>query len=187
MKEPMNIFAAALLLTASLVPGLSQNSSHSESRHFAFPCRLVADRAEAYLSDHGVSTFEKDPGPGNISIIGRQKLWTDGHASEITDFKVYWRFADRKTGEKLPFGMWHLRLSHYWPGGEMTLTSEQGGCELNMTIRFGTNGANMVAILPLDSAWDYESNGRLEREYFDGISTALKADKPFSNAGAPHP
>ena len=186
MKEPMNIFAAALL-TASLVPGLSQNSSHSESRHFAFPCRLVADRAEAYLSDHGVSTFEKDRGPGNISIIGKLKLWTDGHASEITDFKVYWRFADRKTGEKLPFGMWHLRLSHYWPGGEMTLTPEHGGCELNMTLRFVTNGANMIAILPLDSAWDYESNGRLEREYLDGISTALKADKPFSMAGAPHP
>jgi hypothetical protein len=119
------VFAGTLLLAASLMPGLSQNSSHSESRHFACPCRLVADRAEAYLSDHGVLTLEKDRGPSKISIIGRQsepispgsrrlKLWTDGHANEITDFGVYWKFADRKTGEKLSFGMWHLRLTHYW-------------------------------------------------------------------------
>jgi hypothetical protein len=178
------LFAGTLLLTASLVPALSQNSSHSESRGFAFPCRLVADRAEAYLSDHGVFTFEKDNGFRNISIDGlasehvspgsrKLKLWTDGQASEITDFRVYWKFADRNTGDKLPFGIWRLRLSHYRPGGEITLTPDRGACELNMAITFKTDGANMIAILPVDSDWDYESNGRLEREYLDGISAAL--------------
>ena len=171
------------------MPGLSQNSSHSESRHFAFPCRLVADRTKAYLSEHGLLTFQKDNDFRNISIAGRSSVprWTDGQATEITDLKVYWKLADRKTADKLPFGMWHLRLSHYWPGGAIALTPDQGACELKMTIRFVTNGANMIAVLPLDSDWDYASNGLLEREYLDGIATALQEGKPLSKPGGPHP
>ncbi len=40
--------------------------------------------------------------------------WTDAQGNKITDFKVYWTYANRKDAEKIPFGVWHLRLGRYW-------------------------------------------------------------------------
>jgi hypothetical protein len=37
----------------------------------------------------------------------------------------------------------------------------------------------------MDSFWSNKSNGRLEREYFDGISKALTNDKPLRASAKP--
>lgn len=41
--------------------------------------------------------------------------WSDAQGNGITDFKVYWTYANRKTGDKLPVGAWRLRMEHYGP------------------------------------------------------------------------
>jgi hypothetical protein len=166
----------------------SAANSPSESRHFSFECREAAERAEAYLSEHGIATSEKT-GSEDISITGRDlepitagslargpkpKPWTDAQGNEINDFKVYWTYADRKTGKNLPFGIWRIRMEHYVPWGEIRLASEGEGCNVGIQLRFLTSGAKVIAILPVDSAWDYQSNGRLERGYLDAISAALE-------------
>jgi len=106
------------------------------------------------------------------------KPWTDAQGNEITDFKVYWDYADRGTGEKLPLGIWRLRLAHYQPGGEIKLASVAEGCKVDFRLAFSAWGVNVIAILPLDSSWSYGSNGRLDREYLDGISAAQARRKP---------
>lgn len=185
-------------MLASALPIRAQNFTHSESRSFLFGCREAAERAEGYFSEHGIYTFEKDSFH-SILILGREsvgrlsngrqgvKPWTDGNGREITDFRVYRDFADRKTGEKLPLGLWHLRLSHYKPLGEISLAPSEGGCGMNISIRFETNGAMIIAILPVDSAWGYSSNGLLEREYLDGISDVLQKERPAPRAAQVHP
>jgi hypothetical protein len=180
-----------ILLGVAVVPGLTQNSPHFESLYLAFECRVVAETANTYLSQHGIFTTEKT-GFQEISVIGREseptmagslargrKLepWTDVQGTEITDLKVYWTYADRATGEKLPFGIWRLRTAHYQPQGDIKLTSDAGGCKVDFRLTFSTWGANVIAILPLDSSWGYGSNGRLEREYLGGISAALEKRK----------
>lgn len=103
--------------------------------------------------------------------------WTDAHRREINDFKVYWNYSDRSTGGGLPFGVWRLRLSHYVPWGEVKLAPSDEGCDATMQLYFQAWGANMVAILGVDAEWSYKSNGRMEREYLDGISLALEQGK----------
>ena len=183
--------SATILLAATVVAGLAQDSVHSESLHLAFECRAVAESAETYLSEHGVFTTEKTRFQ-DISIVGREfepitagslahrrkrKPWTDAHGSEVTDLKVYWTYANRATGEKLPFGIWRLRTAHCQPEGDIKLTSDGGGCKVDFQLTFDTWGANVIGILPLDSQWSYYSNGRLEREYLDGISATLEQQK----------
>ena len=196
------VFSATVLLVASVVAGFGQSSPHSESQHLAFSCRDVAEIAEAYLSQHGVSTNETTRSQ-DISIVGQElkpvtagsirkpangrklKPWTDAQGNEITDYKVYWTYADRGTGERLPFGSWRARSAHYQPQGEITLTSDDGGCKIDFRLTFGTWGVNVIAILPVDSSWVYGSNGRLERGYLDGISAAAAQAPPKPLAKPP--
>ncbi len=122
----------------------------------------------------GLDNEPLEPG----KVVRKRKKWRDAKGNEITDLKVYWTYADRKTGEKLPFGIWRIRLEHYDPWGEIRLSpAEEGGCSVAFGLRFETWGANVIGILPLDSAWVYGSNGLMEREYLDGISEALTAAK----------
>jgi hypothetical protein len=106
-----------LLLAVSAWPCLSQNSGHSEPVRLAFECRDVAETAPAYLKQHGVVALRSSRFEG-FSIHGAIKPWTDAQGNQINDFKVYWTYANRKDGGKLPFGVWHLRLQRYTPLGE---------------------------------------------------------------------
>ena len=127
-----------------------QTSSHPEERQLASDRRDVAERVEEYLSKRGIFTEEK-AGSQSIAVVGReselipggggrQKLrpWTDAKGNEITDFAVYWTYADREAGEKLPWGLWRIRLAHYQPRGEIRLTSVQGGCDVDFHLRGAT-------------------------------------------------
>jgi len=185
---------ATLLLAVSEEICVSQTSGHSELKHFAFECRDVAERAEAYLSEHGIATYEKTSFQ-NISIIGREsgpitagsldrrggrklRPWTNVQGNDVTDSAVHWAYADRETGDKLPLGMWRIRLAHYQPWGEIKLAPEEVGCKVDFKLSFESWSANVIAILPLDDiSWAYASNGRMEREYPDGISAALEQRK----------
>jgi hypothetical protein len=181
---------AALLMAAAAALGFPQSSPRSEVQHVAFECRDVAETASGYLSTHGILTLEEDRfqvlsvigrrgqplAVGGSHELGARKLmpWTDIHGNEISDFKIYWHYADRGTAEKLPLGVWRLRLSHYRPQGEMKLAPAKGECDVNFRLGFLTDGANMITILGVDAQWGFDSNGRMEREYLDGISAALK-------------
>ena len=191
------VFSAAVLLAATVVASFAQSSPHSESLHLAFACRDLAEIAEAYLSDHGILTDEKTSFQ-DISIVGRElkpvtagslreltngrklKQWTDAQGNEITDSKVSSTYADKGTGEKLPFGVRRVRSAPYHPQGEIKLTSDDGGCKVDFRLAFSTWGANVIGILPVDSSWAYDSNGRLEREYLDGIAAAQAHPKPLA-------
>jgi hypothetical protein len=111
--------------------------------------------------------------------VGRDaaRPWTDADGKLISDFQVYWSYAQRKGADRPPFGVWRLRLAHYRPDGKIESASEEGGCVVEFRLRFETSGANMVTILGVDSIWGYASNGRLEREYLDGISAELSRRK----------
>jgi hypothetical protein len=193
-----NIFIT-LLVAAPALPISAQNSLHSESRHFPFECLEVAERAEAYLSERGISTFEKNSFH-SISIVGREheplsagslskgrklKPWMDAQGGEITDFKVYWDYVNRETGDKLPLGIWRIRSAHYQPQGEIELKTDNGGCSMVFRLIFKTWGANVIAILPVDSSWGYGSNGQMERGYMDGIQAALEKRKPAASQSHP--
>jgi len=78
----------------------------------------------------------------------------------------------------LPFGVWRIRSAHYRPQGTIRLTSDETGCTLDFQLTFFTSGANVAAILVGDSSWEYGSNGRLEREYLEGIAAAHAQRKP---------
>jgi hypothetical protein len=177
-----------LLLIALVVPSASQTSSHLETEHFEFDCHEVAPVTSEYLSRHGI--FVHGEGSHDLRILGfdyeplaprksvrDRKKWTDARGHEITDFKVYWTYADRKTGDKSVPGIWRLRLAHYQPRGEIKLLSAGGRCSVEFDLFFETSGANVIGILPVDSQWSYHSNGVMEREYLEGISAALTERK----------
>ena len=107
---------------------------------------------------------------------GDSRPWTDAQGNKINDFAVYWTYANRKDTQKIPFGVWHLRLGRYWLMGEMKLMPEaqdQGACNVDLKLNFEAGGANMVGFLGVDPEWSYGSNGRMERQYLDGISAEL--------------
>ena len=60
----------------------------------------------------------------------------------------------------------------------MVLSPAAQGCEASFRLRFDTGGALVVAVLALDSQWALGSNGRMEREYIEGITGALAGAKP---------
>ena len=159
----LRVSAIALLI-------LSANLGLAETRHFAIGCSELTERASAYLKEHGLMIFPS-PHPEE-AMVGRYgtKPWTDAAGNTMSDFRVYWTYAQRKGADRPPFGVWRLRLAHYRPGGKMKTVSDEGGCAVEFQLNFETSGANMVAILGVDSMWGYASNGRLEREYLDGIS-----------------
>jgi hypothetical protein len=107
---------------------------------------------------------------------GDLKPWTSAQGNKISDFAVYWTYANRKDTKKMPFGVWHLRLGRYWLMGELKLMpddQDQGACNVDFKLNFEAGGANMVGFLGVDSQWSYGSNGRMEREYLDGIAADL--------------
>lgn len=172
--------SAALLLVLSVRPGLSQTPQHSTNPiHFAIECDELAGIASTYLTKHGIFVFPKSDGLSIQASQGKRDTpWTDAQGKTVNDFKVYWDFSNKSSGEKEIFGLlWHLRLSHYWGSGLMKLDPDAGGCNVDFRLRFETSGADVVVILPLDSSWVYESNGRMEREYLDGISAELDRRK----------
>jgi hypothetical protein len=167
-----SVRAATLFLVGAARLCLSQDAPHSESVRLAFECGKVAETASAYLQRHGMANSVNPRLPG-LSIGAGQK-WTDARGNEISAFKVYWTYANRKDTEKQPVASWRLGLSRYTPRGAMKLVPDEGGCKVEFQLRFETSGADMVAILiPLDSSWSYGSNGRLEREYMGGIAAEL--------------
>jgi hypothetical protein len=117
--------------------------------------------ASTYLSSRGIFVSEKRYAQ-DLSILGldheplapgkdvrKRKKWRDAQGDEITDFKVYWTYADRKTGDRPVFGIWRLRLAHYQPRGEIKLSpAEGGGCSADFDLYFETWGANVIGILP---------------------------------------
>jgi hypothetical protein len=160
---------ALLILSASV--GLS------ETRHFAIGCGELNRPAATYLKQHGLMIFPSSH--AKEAMVGRDaaRPWTDADGKLISDFQVYWSYAQRKGADRPPFGVWRLRLAHYRPDGKIESASEEGGCVVEFRLRFETSGANMVTILGVDSIWGYASNGRLEREYLDGISAELSRRK----------
>jgi hypothetical protein len=131
-----------------------------------------------YLSQHGVvaSSSPDYEGYRIAGAHGTPRPWTDARGQKIGDLKVYWTYANRRDGEKGPFFVWNLRLSHYNPFGEMKFTGnqEKGGCDVTFRLYFGASGGDVIVIVPWgDTSMRYESNGRLEREYLDGIASEL--------------
>jgi len=175
--------SATLLLIAVVVPSASQTPSRPETEYLDFDCREVAAITSEYLSRRGI--FVQGEGSQDLRIlglrpgksVGNRKKWTDAQGNEITDFKVYWAYADRKTGGKLVPGIWRLRLAHYQPRGRIKLLSAEGGCSVEFDLSFETSGARMIGILGVDSQWSYHSNGVIERAYLEGISAALAERK----------
>ena len=169
--------STALLLAISGWPSLAQEAPASDAVRLAFECREVAAAASAYLDEHGMENHEESSLPG-LSIGGGKKPWIDAQGNKLSDLRVYWKYANSKNTDKSPFASWRLRLSHYHPIGDMKLIPEEGACTVDFRLRFYTSGADVVAlIIPLDSMWSYGSNGRLEREYLNGISEALNLAK----------
>ena len=106
-----SLHRAILLLIAAVAPSVSQTSPHSVSRHFGSECSDVAGVASAYLSSHGIFVYDERRAR-DLSIVGidaeplapgkvarKPKKWRDAQGNEITDLKVYWTYADKKTGE----------------------------------------------------------------------------------------
>ena len=137
-------------------------------------CRTVSTVASSYLERHGVRAVGVS-GVQGLTISGATGLkpWTDAAGNRVNDLKVYWTFSDKQSGDELPFLVWRMRLGHYWPEGEIKLSTIEGGCSVAFQLSFGASGANVLGILPVDSQWSIGSNGRMEREYLDGISAEL--------------
>ncbi len=167
----MRLGISALLLFLSAVSG------QSETRQFSEVCPALAARVSAYLKEHGL-WMGPPAGSGEI-MVGRDsaKPWTDAAGKPISDFRVYWTYAERKGASRPPLGAWRLRLSHYRPNGKLMLSSVDGQCRVEFQLRFDASGADVVIIAPFDSVWDYTSNGRMEREYLDGIVADLSQRK----------
>jgi len=149
----------------------------ADSLNLKYDCAHVARVASEYLGNHGVNTSGGHI-PDGFDIWGYRGRWTDAQGSRLTDLRIYRTYLDRKSPEKLPFGIWHLRLDHYRPVGKMSLSPNADGCQANLRLRFDTGGAIVVAIIVLDSQWESGSNGRMEREYLEGIGAALAAETP---------
>jgi hypothetical protein len=60
----------------------------------------------------------------------------------------------------------------------MDAAIDEQGCKVDFHLYFEAFGANVIGIFPVDSAWGYASNGRLEREYLDAISAELDQRTP---------
>jgi hypothetical protein len=182
------------MLTASaLLAASAEPPEPAQTHRFPFACEDVSRTAFLYFNSHGIFTRENRgmltaEGSPFASLLvrtaptrsGDLKPWTDALGNKISDFAVYWIYANRKDTEKIPFGVWHLRLGRYWLMGEMKLMPEdhdQGACRVDFKLNFEAGGANMVGFLGVDSQWSYGSNGRMEREYLDGISAELARRK----------
>ncbi len=168
--------ARAITLLAILACGV-QRLYGAEATTSEYSCRDTADTAKGYLAAHGLLAVESG-GFRVLSLVGTLRKghlrnnatpWTDADGREVNDRRVYWTYADRKTGERVLPPVWRLRLEHYEPTGEITLMADGGGCTLRFQIHFQAWGANVLLIMPVDSMWQYGSNGRLERGYLDGI------------------
>jgi len=167
-----------LLLTALALGCSAQDAQHFESRHFSFECGEVAHTALSYLPKHGLSTSSLESDSELRVFRADRAPWTDADGKVISDFRVYWNYADRKTGERLPFGVWHMRLEHYTPSGEFKMTPDEGGCQVAFRLLFSTSGGNVIGIIPVDASWEYWSNGRMEREYLAGIAASMEKREP---------
>jgi len=130
-----------------------------EAAYFPTGCSNVQTAAYHYLARHGLNVDTIADGLKIAGIFGRQ-IWTDAKGNKITDLTVYWTYADRKS-DKLLIGVWHLRLAHYVPLGQVKLLAEASGCRLEFALEFQTSGANVFGIAPMDSSWYLEGNGRL--------------------------
>jgi len=78
-----------------------------------------------------------------LTRAGDFKPWTDARGNKIGDFAVYWTYANRKDTQRIPFGVWHLRLSRYWVVGEMKMMSEhqdQGACNVDFKLNLKLKG-----------------------------------------------
>jgi hypothetical protein len=194
------LFATLLFNISVLLAVSAEPAGLSHPFRLSFPCDEVAETASEYFKNHRVHAFEKrgmltpeGTRYNSLSIHGAGKElggvlepWTDAQGNKISDFKVYWTYANTNDTEKLPFGVWHLRLGHYWPEGEMKLIPDDGGCTVNFQLYFAASGGNMIGILVVDSMWRYGSNGRMEREYMNGISGELEQRK-LGPAKLPNP
>jgi hypothetical protein len=78
--------------------------------------------------------------------------WTDAQGSKITDFRIFWTYSKKDAEDHPPLGIWHLRLSHYSATGAMKLAAADSGCNVDFRLRFMTDGANIIVILPVDDA-----------------------------------
>lgn len=186
----MRLITAALMML-SIPPAVSHAELPAKTVHMAFTCREVSAIASAYLIQHGLYAVGKREGNG-LSIMGRASApWTDAQGRKINDFRIYWLFSDKKSDDKLPFPLWHVRLSHYRPAGEMKAVDGDSGCDVVFNLSFQTDGANVIGVLPVDSRWDLGSNGRMEREYMGGITAELvrhgSAPAKSADAGPPRP
>jgi hypothetical protein len=168
--------SVTLLLALSARIGTSQDPQPSERRHFDVSCGDVAGTASTYFKKHGMFMYQA-PGSREAAVYGLGKLWTDAADNHISDFEVYWTYSNCKDSEKVPFGVWRMRLEHYAPRGEMKLIPDGSACSAEFHLSFQTSGANVIVILVLDSSWQFENNGRMERAYLDGISAELSRRK----------
>jgi hypothetical protein len=179
--------STVLLLAFSGSVSLSEEPPKSEKRHLTFSCADVSQVANEYFAKHGMGIeILRADNTQTLSLIGSVRSggatpWTDAKGNKINDAEVYWMYTNKSEGEKLPFGMWRLRLDHYAPRGNLKLAGYEGGCNVDFALYFETGGANVVGIFPLDSSWANSSNGRLEREYLDGIYAALIMGKMAAN------
>jgi hypothetical protein len=183
-----------LLFVVSALTAVAAGPRPVTALHFDSDCTDVTEAASTYLKIHGMFTHE-NKGMMNSAGLAFSSLsvraggfrgadgstpWTDAQGNKISDFGVYWRYADKKETEKIPFGVWRLRLDHYRLQGELKLVPDekrQETCTLDFNLHFVAGGANMVGILGVDSQWSYGSNGRMEQEYLKGISSEIERRK----------
>jgi hypothetical protein len=180
-------------IAAVTLAALARAEDAPTPQHVTFPaeCPAFAKVAVHYFDQHGIFARQNrgmatsDGVPfDDYSLFGGAshnfpgvKPWTNSRGDRIGDLQVYWHYANRSDTEKVPFGVWRLRLEHYRLRGEMKLFSNGNGCDVDLRVHFETGGGNVIGVLPVDAQWDYGSNGRLEREYIDGISAELTRQK----------
>ena len=145
------------------------------------------------MSSHGTYAYTDDAHPPpNLMIAGgaiesdhRAKLmpWTEASGRKIDDHRVLQTYADETSAKTRTGPAWLLRLAHYRPRGEMKFSPGGSGCMVEFQLYFETNGVAVLGILPVeDVQWAYRSNGRMEREYLDGISAELIKQKSHTPA-----
>jgi hypothetical protein len=184
----------ALVISALALAAAAVNADDTAThQHASLPaeCSTVRRIAASYLDQHGVSATQQrgvateDSIPyydyslfgGGMHNVSGLKPWTDSRGERISDFRVYWHYANRSDTQKEPFGVWRLRLDRYRMRGEIRLFPKDNSCEVDLRVHFEAGGANMIGFLGVDALWSYGSNGRLEQEYIDGISAELAQQK----------
>lgn len=192
MRMPADItllFVVSALIVLSAEPPGPARTLRQDS-----DCTDAMETASTYLKNHGIFAQENrgmvttesvsfnslSVRAGGFRGAHDSTLWTDAQGNKISDFKVYWTYADRNDTEKTPFGVWRLRLGHYQLQGELSFVPDgksEKTCNLDFKLHFVAGGANMVGILGVDSQWSYGSNGRMEQEYLKGISAELERRK----------